>query len=160
MCVLAWSSRSQILLPEWLYGNVRSGSSLLSKNKPGTDYSFASKSYETCGFVMSPAETWEFLVEILSSFQFEIQNETWGGREWTHTNPQERICSNKPLWNAAANGFRINPHSKNENKSKHIPLSKKSDSWHYQKSLFSLWATPFLKKKKKKKEQIHNVLPN
>lgn len=126
MCALALNIHSQILPLDWLYGNVHSGLSLLSKNKPGTDYSFASKSCETRGFVMSPEETWEFLVGILSSLEFETRNETWGGREWTHTDPQERICSNKPSWNAAANGFRRNPYSENENKSKHVPLSLRS----------------------------------
>lgn len=100
---------------------------------------------------LSPEEMWEFLVEIFSSLEFETQNETWGRREWTHTDPQERVCSSKPSWNAAANSFRRNPHSKkwNENKSKHIPLSQKSDSYCYQKSLFPLWAMPFVKKKRK-----------
>lgn len=50
MCVLALNGYSQILPLDWLYGNVHSGSSLLSKNKPGTDYSFALKSCETRGF--------------------------------------------------------------------------------------------------------------
>lgn len=52
---------------------------LKKKKKNGTDYSFASKSCETCGFVKSPEETWEFLVEIFSSLELGTQNGTSGG---------------------------------------------------------------------------------
>lgn len=88
VCGLALKDHSQILPLDWLYGNVHSGSYLLSKKKPAPDYTFVSKVCETDGY---KSRGNVFLAEILWSLELETQNETLGGSEYIHSHRKEHF---------------------------------------------------------------------
>lgn len=120
----------------------------LKKKKNGTDYSFASKSCETCGFVKSPEETWEFLVEIFSSLELGTQNGTSGG-EWTHTQirKKEYVQTNPHEMQLPTVLHGILTQNKIKLNAKTF-LSLKSPTLNATENLFPVWAVPFVKKRK------------